>query len=88
MYAMILTCNHAEAEHLVQEAYVRASQVINRLRPDRNLKQWLFKILRNIWLNHLRKERSAPQVLDLDIEDSVSDSTVEAFRNLHDVYAA
>src|SRR5277367_2817735 len=53
-YAMVLTRNHAEAEDLVQETYVRAMQAARRLRADSNIKGWLFTILRNIWLNQLR----------------------------------
>jgi RNA polymerase sigma-70 factor, ECF subfamily len=61
-YAMVLTHNHAEAEDLVQETYVRAIPAMNRLRSESNVKGWLFKILRNAWLNHLRKRRTAPVI--------------------------
>ena len=69
-YAMVLTRNHAEAEDLVQETYVRAIPAMDRLRPESNLKGWLFKILRNAWLNHLRKRRTAPEIAWSDAEDS------------------
>jgi RNA polymerase sigma-70 factor, ECF subfamily len=69
-YAMVLTRNHAEAEDLVQETYVRAIPAMNRLRPESNVKGWLFKILRNTWLNHLRKRRTAPEIAWSDVEDS------------------
>jgi RNA polymerase sigma-70 factor (ECF subfamily) len=48
-YARVLTRNHAEAEDLVQETYVRAMQAMGRLRADSNMKSWLFTILRNVW---------------------------------------
>jgi hypothetical protein len=41
-YALVLTRNHAEAEDLVQETYVRAVQAVGRLRAGSNLKGWLF----------------------------------------------
>ncbi len=69
-YAMVLTRNHAEAEDLVQETYVRAMPAMNRLRSESNVKGWLFKILRNAWLNHLRKRRSGPEVAWSDMEDN------------------
>jgi RNA polymerase sigma-70 factor, ECF subfamily len=47
-YALILTRNHADAEDLVQETYVRALQAMGRLRAGSNMKGWLFTILRNI----------------------------------------
>src|SRR5271155_2346438 len=52
-YAMVLTRNQAEAEDLVQETYLRAIPAMDRLRPESNIKSWLFRILRNIWLNQL-----------------------------------
>ncbi len=65
-YAMMLTRNRVEAEDLVQETYLRAIQAIERLRDNSNLKSWLFTILRNVWLNQLRKRRVAPQFVDAD----------------------
>src|SRR6201999_2436728 len=53
-YAMTLARNQAEAEDLVQETYLRAVQAFDRLRPDSNLKSWLFTILRNLRLNQVR----------------------------------
>lgn len=70
-YALVLTRNRAHAEDLVQETYVRALEAMNRLRKDSNIKGWLFTILRNLWLNELRRHRSAPSVVELDF-DSVA----------------
>jgi RNA polymerase sigma-70 factor (ECF subfamily) len=69
-YAMVLTRNHAEAEDLVQETYVRAIPAMNRLRSESNVKGWLFKILRNAWLNHLRKRHTAHEIAWTDVEAS------------------
>jgi RNA polymerase sigma-70 factor (ECF subfamily) len=40
-YAVILTRNHAEAEDLIQETYVRAIPAMMRLRAGSNMKGWL-----------------------------------------------
>jgi RNA polymerase sigma-70 factor, ECF subfamily len=69
-YALVLTRNRSDAEDLVQETYVRAIGAMGRLRPESNVKGWLFTILRNIWLNHLRKRRGGPGIVDMDIEDN------------------
>jgi RNA polymerase sigma-70 factor, ECF subfamily len=87
-YALVLTRNHAEAEDLVQEAYVRAIQAMRRLRADSNIKGWLFTILRNIWLNQLRKRRTGPQMVEMEVEDSVANSIAEPSKNSHDLYVA
>jgi RNA polymerase sigma-70 factor (ECF subfamily) len=72
-YAMVLTRNRTEAEDLVQETYVRALEAVSRLRENSNLKGWLFTILRNLWLNELRKRRSTPHLVDIDGEDGSAD---------------
>jgi RNA polymerase sigma-70 factor, ECF subfamily len=87
-YAMVLTRNHAEAEDLVQETYVRAMQAMRKLRADSNIKGWLFTILRNIWFNQLRKRRNSPQMIGIDVEESVANSIVEPSRNSHDLYVS
>src|SRR5580704_18056118 len=76
-YAMVLSRNHAEAEDLVQETYVRAIQAFGRLRAGSNMKGWLFTILRNIWLNQLRKRRNGPQMIEIEVEDGVANSIAE-----------
>jgi RNA polymerase sigma-70 factor, ECF subfamily len=65
-YAMTLTRNRAEAEDLVQETYVRAINAFERLRPDSNLKSWLFTILRNVHLNQIRDGLSKSRVVEMD----------------------
>jgi len=65
-YAMTLARNRAEAEDLVQETYLRAMSAFERLRPESNLKSWLFTILRNIYLNQLRDGLSKSRVVAMD----------------------
>jgi RNA polymerase sigma-70 factor (ECF subfamily) len=67
-YGMVLSCNAAVASDLVQETYVRALNFRNKLRGDNNIKSWMFTILRNIWLNLLRRERSSPRLTERDWE--------------------
>jgi RNA polymerase sigma-70 factor, ECF subfamily len=70
-YAVALTRNRLQAEDLVQETYVRALEAAPRLREDSNIKGWMFAILRNLWLNELRKRKSSPCLIDIDF-DSVT----------------
>jgi RNA polymerase sigma-70 factor (ECF subfamily) len=85
-YALLLTRNYAEAEDLVQETYVRAIQAIGRLRPESNMKGWLFTILRNAWLNHLRELRHGPQMVCIEVDNGVADRVVEPSTDSHDLY--
>ena len=65
-YAVILTRNHAEAEDLVQETLLRSIQAKAKYVEDGNRKAWLFTILRNIWLDELRKQRGSKQPITTD----------------------
>src|SRR5712675_2441510 len=87
-YALVLTRNHAEAEDLVQETYVRAMQAMGRLREDSNVKGWLFTILRNVWFNQLRKVRNGPQMVEIEAGDGGANSIVEPAKNSHDLYVS
>jgi RNA polymerase sigma-70 factor (ECF subfamily) len=84
-YAMVLSRNHADAEDLVQETYVRAIQALGRLRAGSNMKGWLFTILRNIWFNQLRKRRNGPQMVDVE-DDAVN--IAEPSSDSHDLYVS
>jgi RNA polymerase sigma-70 factor, ECF subfamily len=87
-YAMVLTRNHAEAEDLVQETYMRAMQAMRKLRADSNIKCWLFTILKNIWFNQLRKRRNGPQMVEIEAGDGGANNIVEPSKNSHDLYVS
>ena len=85
-YAMVLTRNPSEASDLVQETYTRALKGQESLRPSSNIKSWLFTILRNIWLNELRRLRSVPKMAEFDGQEGVADKVVAHTDDPHDVY--
>src|ERR1700722_11508998 len=85
-YAMVLSRNPAMAADLVQESYLRALKAKESLRPDSNVKSWLFTILRNIWLNHLRHERAGPKIAELDSDENLADVSVATSEDPHDLY--
>jgi RNA polymerase sigma-70 factor (ECF subfamily) len=85
---MVLTRNPASAADLVQETYLRALRAKDRLREGSNVKSWLFTILRNIWLNHLRHERAGPDVVDLDGDQTIADLAVDHSKDPHTEYVS
>jgi RNA polymerase sigma-70 factor, ECF subfamily len=85
-YAMTVTRNRTEAEDLVQETYVRAMNAIANLRPDSNLKAWLFTILRNVWLNQLRKRHGGPQMVEIEGAEGIANSIVEPSKDSLELY--
>jgi RNA polymerase sigma-70 factor, ECF subfamily len=87
-YAMVLTRNPADAEDLVQETYVRALNAMGSLRTDSNVKSWLFTILRNIWLNQLRRRRAGPEMIDVGVDENIADVAVETRNDPHALYVS
>ena len=85
-YAMVLSRNPAIAGDLVQETYLRALKAKESIRPDSNVKSWLFTILRNIWLNQLRHERAGPKIAELDSDVNLADVPVATTEDPHDLY--
>ncbi len=60
--ALRLTRNRAEADDIVQEACLRAFRSFHRFNPGTNCRAWLFTILRNVFLNRVRREgRELPE---------------------------
>jgi RNA polymerase sigma-70 factor (ECF subfamily) len=87
-YAVTLTRNYAEAEDLVQETFVRALGAMHRLHENSNIKGWLFTILRNLWLNELRRRRNAPQIINLEDKDGKVLELHGNFKDSHDILVA
>jgi len=65
-----LTGNSHAAEDLVQDTFVRAYQAITRLRPDTNLKAWLFRIAHNAYANWVRNRKGKNSLLPNDVLDT------------------
>jgi RNA polymerase sigma-70 factor, ECF subfamily len=87
-YALVLARNRTDAEDLVQETYVRALDAAGRLHENSNIKGWLFTILRNLWLNELRKRRSAPHIVEIDGEENAADGLVGNSKNSHEIFVS
>jgi RNA polymerase sigma-70 factor (ECF subfamily) len=54
--ALRLTRRPADAEDLVQETYARALRAEARYMPGTNRRAWLFRVLRNVFLDARRRE--------------------------------
>jgi RNA polymerase sigma-70 factor (ECF subfamily) len=65
-FGVSLTRDEHHAWDLAQETCVRALHAQASFTPGTNLKAWLFTILRNLYLNQRRNQRSRPQVISLE----------------------
>ncbi len=65
-FAFHLTYDDSTAEDLVQETYLKAHKFIDRYVSGTNGKAWLFKILKNAYINEYRKKSKSPKTVDYD----------------------
>ncbi|HVZ72267.1 MAG TPA: RNA polymerase sigma factor [Polyangia bacterium] len=72
-HARRLAGGDAEAEDLVQETCMRAL-LGRRTFVEGNLKAWLFRILRNTWIDAHRKRRPEQPFNELDVVDGAEDA--------------
>jgi RNA polymerase sigma-70 factor (ECF subfamily) len=69
--ALRLTHNRAEAEDIAQETCLRAFRNFHRFNPGTNCRAWLLTILRNIFLNRVRRAGREVPEQELPVWESV-----------------
>lgn len=65
-FALHLTSDHEDAEDLVQDTMVKAYRFFNSYEKGTNAKAWLFRILKNSFINRYRKISKLPNQVDYD----------------------
>jgi RNA polymerase sigma-70 factor, ECF subfamily len=69
-----MTRNAQDAEDLIQETYLKAYKHYDKFEEGTNLKAWLFKIMKNTFINSYRKNQLVPPHTDFaDIEGTFED---------------
>ena len=76
-FAFSLTSNQDDADDLVQETFLKAYKFLNSYQSGTNAKAWLFRILKNSFINDYRKASKEPPKVDYQ--------EVESYYNSDDV---
>lgn len=79
-FAYRLTFDEDDAKDLVQDTYLKAYRFISSFEKGTNAKAWLFRILKNSFINDFRKKSKQPAKVDYQ--------EVETFYNSDDVDSA
>lgn len=69
-FALRLTTDPNDAEDLVQDTIVKAYRFFSSYEKGTNAKAWLFRILKNSFINNYRKTSKQPQQVDYDEVES------------------
>lgn len=65
-YALRLTRNEKDAEDLLQDCYLRGFRFWDKYQKGSNCKAWLFRIMKNLFLNRVDKKKRTPDQTSLD----------------------
>ena len=65
-FGLRLTSDPNDAEDLVQDTIVKAYRFFSSYEKGTNAKAWLFRILKNSYINNYRKKSKKPQEVDYD----------------------
>ena len=76
-FAYRLTLDPDDAKDLLQDTYLKAFRFIDSFQQGTNAKAWLFRILKNSFINDYRKKSKEPSKVDYQ--------EVESFYNSEDV---
>ena len=81
-----MTRNAEDAEDLVQETYLKAYRYYDKFEEGTNFKAWLFKIMKNTFINNYRKKQQAPALSDFAVieesfETQVSEDAAKPTKN-------
>ncbi|HWP81856.1 MAG TPA: sigma-70 family RNA polymerase sigma factor [Bacteroidota bacterium] len=69
-FALRTTGNEDDARDLLQETYLKAYRFWDKYEKGTNIRAWLFRIMKNSYINRYRKETKEPDKVDYtDVEN-------------------
>jgi RNA polymerase sigma-70 factor (ECF subfamily) len=80
--ALRLTRSAEDAEDLLQETFLKAFRYYDRFTEGTNLKAWLFRIMKNAFINSYRKAKLRPYHVEFDDLRDGADDEAETSREL------
>ncbi|MFN8416362.1 MAG: sigma-70 family RNA polymerase sigma factor [Cytophagaceae bacterium] len=92
-FAFRLTYDEDDAHDLVQETYLKAYRFFESYEKGTNAKAWMFRILKNTFINEYRKKSKEPNKVDYqevesyynsdDVDEPItSDLRLDAFKDM------
>jgi RNA polymerase sigma-70 factor (ECF subfamily) len=72
-YALKTTGNSDDAKDLLQDTYLKAFRFIDKFESGTNAKAWLFRIMKNSFINDYRKTTRTPDQVDYnEVEEYIN----------------
>jgi RNA polymerase sigma-70 factor (ECF subfamily) len=87
-YARALTGDRTQADDLVQDTLERAWSKLHMWRRDSDMRAWMFSIMHNTFINHIRKKQPVTVSMDEDALDVPTRATQEDTLHMRDLDSA
>jgi RNA polymerase sigma-70 factor (ECF subfamily) len=72
-FAVRLCRNREDAHDLVQETFMKGFRFFDKFERGTNCKAWLFRILKNTYINQYRKDKREPDIVEYDVIEEFYD---------------
>ena len=84
-YGFYLTGNREEANDLLQETYLKAYRFFDGFEPGTNARAWLYRIMRNTYINEYRRVQRLPETVEFDEQISPYQMLPHPHGDTHDL---
>lgn len=88
---MRMTGNQMDADDLLQDTFMRAYRFFHGFQQGTNCKAWLFRIMKNCYINRYRQNKKEPGMVDYeDVEnfyDTIKDDVIDPNDLQHKVFS-
>ena len=84
-FALRTTGSKDDAQDLLQETFMKAFRFWDKFEKGTNMRAWLFRIMKNSYINRYRKETREPGMVDYDDIENFYDSIRDDSTNSNDL---
>jgi RNA polymerase sigma-70 factor (ECF subfamily) len=84
-YANYLTGERAVASDLLQETFMKAFRFFDKFEEGTNARAWLYRIMRNTFINEYRRGKRTPNLVEFDEQLTPYHFTPESTRESNDL---
>jgi RNA polymerase sigma-70 factor, ECF subfamily len=65
-YAIYLSGDREQANDLLQDTYMKAYRFLDKFETGTNAKAWLYRIMKNTYINEYRRTHRLPEIVEYD----------------------
>lgn len=84
-YALRTTGNPDDARDLLQETFLKAYRFWDKYEKGTNIRAWLFRIMKNSYINRYRKESKEPDKVDYGDVENFYNSIRAGYKDTNDL---